>query len=124
MRNTPGVPLTIAELQLSSPLPSPNRHSVHNSQIQRTHHHTRFNHNNHSTLNPASISTSSSSNSLVLPPLHFDPPFSLNPDLYPLATTSTPDAIKRFSFEANGKTNLFEEVQVMYSITQTISTKN
>lgn len=110
MRNTPGVPLTIAEHQLSSPLPSPNRYSVN---IQRPHHHTRFNHTHSSALNPASMSTSSSSNSLVLPPLHFEPPSSLKSDLYPLAATSTPDTIKRFSFEANGRINLFEEVQVM-----------
>ncbi|KAI8645489.1 WD40-repeat-containing domain protein [Parasitella parasitica] len=133
MRSTPGVPLTIAELQLSSPLPSPNRHSSagyaqqhHHShpQPQSSHpelqsqaqsqHHTHFNHITHT--------EATSANPIILPQLHFDPPYSLNPDLYPLANVATPSTMKGFRFKVDGKHGLFEELQITAARKRSAST--
>ncbi|KAK4509841.1 Mitotic spindle checkpoint component mad2 [Mucor velutinosus] len=101
MKSAPGVPLTIAELQLSSPLPSPNRHpSNTTAQQQHQQHTTRLAH-----------TEASSSNATILPQLHFDSPYSLNPDLYPLANITTPHAIKKFTFKVDEKHGVFEEIQ-------------
>ncbi|CEP18911.1 hypothetical protein [Parasitella parasitica] len=113
MRSTPSVPLTIAELQLSSPLPSPNRQST--GYVQHHHHshppppllhsqqqlQAQPQHNTH--FNNITHTEATSSNAVVLPQLHFDPPCSLNPDLYPLANAATPSAMKRFKFQMDGK---------------------
>lgn len=121
MRSIPTVPLTIAELQLSSPLPSPSRHSVLNNNNNNNNsdfhhsHHTLLNtinnsssssSTNNSTLDPASIST------LTLPPIQFDLFHTRNTDLYPLANLSTPKSLKKFYFSVDGKQGLFEELGV------------
>lgn len=116
MRSAPGVPLTIAELQLSSPLPSPSRHSTTVTSNQppqppQQHQHTRFNNITHNSNTEAS-----SSNAIILPQLHVDPPYSLNPDLYPLANIVTPNAMKKFTFKMDEKHGLFEEIQVRIKI--------
>lgn len=140
MRNAPGVPLTIAELQLSSPLPSPSRQSVLNnsnssdsdSNSPLHHHHTQRTLHRH-TLSTNTIHNSSSSSSanisstnstfepasnstltktIIMPPVHFDYPYSLHPDLYPLANAATPSAMKKFTFSIDGKSSTFEEVHV------------
>ena len=117
------VPLTVAELQLSSPLPSPSRHSViqaassnnknNTSDSHLHHHHTIYNYSSSSTkstrFDPVSTTTT---NTMVLPPLQFDYPYTLNPDLYPLAAAPTPPSIKKFTFSMDGKPSLFEEVHV------------
>jgi len=104
MKSAPGVPLTIAELQLSSPLPSPNRHPS-NSTAQQHQQHTRLHH-----------TEASPSDAIILPQLHFDPPYSLNPDLYPLANIATPNAMKKFTFKVDEKHGLFQEIQVNIKI--------
>ncbi|KAI7874607.1 WD40-repeat-containing domain protein [Mucor mucedo] len=117
MRSTPGVPLTIAELQLSSPLPSPSRQSVLNN-----HAHTLSNIINNKSSSSSSLATNSYnstpdlasistlSKSVMLPPLQFEQPNSLHPDLYPLTTANTPNAMKKFTFLVDGRPCLFEEV--------------
>lgn len=100
MKSAPGVPLTIAELQLSSPLPSPNRHPSNTTTAQQ-HTTRRLDH-----------TEASSCNATILPQLHFDPPYSLDPDLYPLANITTPNAIKKLTFKVDGKHGVFEEIQV------------
>lgn len=121
MRSTPGVPLTIAELQLSSPLPSPSRQSVLNN-----HAHTLSNIINNKSSSSSSLannsynstpdlaSISTLSTSVMLPPLQFEQPNTLHPDLYPLTTANTPNAMKKFTFLVDGRPCLFEEVNVWF----------
>ncbi|KAI8074237.1 WD40-repeat-containing domain protein [Gilbertella persicaria] len=112
MRSTPGVPLTIAEAQLSSPLPSPNRHSMNSSHSHSIHSHTHTN-TTYNTYNTTSdLASPIASSSVTLVPLHFDPPRSLHSDLYPLATLPTPNAMRKFSFVVDEKVCIFEEVQI------------
>lgn len=156
MRNAPGVPLTIAELQLSSPLPSPSRQSVlnnsnssdsdsnsplHHHQQQRTpHRHTlstntihnsssssSANISSHSTLTTSTTTIEPASNStfkktIIMPPVHFDFPHSLHPDLYPLANAATPSAMRKFTFSIDGKSSTFEEVHNVNTNTTTTTT--
>jgi hypothetical protein len=121
MRSIPGVPLTIAELQLSSPLPSPSRQSILNSNTQQYHNSSSsssssntYNYNNTTTtLDPASISTSTKT--MFLPRIQFDqssPHHSS--DLYPLANLATPLAMKKFKFSIDGMPSLFEEVSTAH----------
>ncbi|KAL7322579.1 hypothetical protein PS15p_211563 [Mucor circinelloides] len=110
MKSAPGVPLTIAELQLSSPLPSPNRHPS-NSTAQQHQQHTRLHH-----------TEASPSDAIILPQLHFDPPYSLNPDLYPLANIATPNAMKKFTFKVDEKHGLFQEIQATAARKRSAST--
>jgi hypothetical protein len=138
MRSAPGVPLTIAELQLSSPLPSPSRHSVlasnnsnnqqhHSNNINNDNNNNNNNNNTHSssssssssnynntTFDPASISTLTKT--MIIPPIQFDSPNLINPDLYPLANMVTPNAMKKFTFHLDGRPSIFEEVQVHTNI--------
>ncbi|KAG2237723.1 hypothetical protein INT48_009661 [Thamnidium elegans] len=106
MRSAPGVPLTIAELQLSSPLPSPSRQSITNNTPSSS---------SLPTLDSASMSTLTKT--MILPPLQFDNPNTLNTDLYPLTTATTPLGLKNFSFLVDGRPCLFEEVNLTYTNT-------
>lgn len=120
MRSTPGVPLTIAELQLSSPLPSPSRQSVLNNHAHtlstiinnKSSSSSLATNSYNSTPDLASISTLSKS--MMLPPLQFEQPNTLHLDLYPLTTANTPKAMKKFTFLADGRPCLFEEVNVWF----------
>lgn len=103
MRSVPGVPLTIAELQLSSPLPSPSRQSITNNTLSSS---------SSSLPTLDSAFTSTLTKTMILPPLQFDNPNTLNTDLYPLTTATTPLGLKKFSFLVDGRPCLFEEVNV------------
>ncbi|KAI8364176.1 WD40-repeat-containing domain protein [Blakeslea trispora] len=111
MRGAPGVPLTMAESQLSSPLPSPSRHSAntsnsHNTHLN-THSHTSATHTTYSSTSPNNNDNNPSTT--MLPLLSFDPPCSLSTDIYPLATLPTPSAMKQFSFTVGDRVYHFEE---------------
>ncbi|KAI8362744.1 WD40-repeat-containing domain protein [Choanephora cucurbitarum] len=108
MRGAPGVPLTIAESQLSSPLPSPSRHSVNTSNSHSSHPNTHS-HTTRTTYNSTSPNNNNNSLPTMLPLLCFDPPSSLSTDIYPLATLPTPRAMKQFSFTAGERVCHFEE---------------
>lgn len=138
MRNAPGVPLTIAELQLSSPLPSPSRQSA----LSNTHSHqhitsssstssssntpitnnaiTIYN-NDNTSFDPAFISKTKTT--MRLPPIQFDSPTntstfhnhqSSTSDLYPLANLATPQALKKFKFTVDGIPSVFEEISTVH----------
>ncbi|KAI9354174.1 WD40-repeat-containing domain protein [Pilaira anomala] len=103
MKSLPAVPLTIAELQLSSPLPSPSRQSIANNTLSSSS-------SSLTTLDSASMSTLTKT--MILPPLQFDNPNTLNTDLYPLTTATTPLGLKKFTFLVDGRPCLFEEVNM------------
>lgn len=105
MRNTTSLSSKITDIQLSSPLPSPNPQLMNNNQ------------------QPIPVSTTSdlesiptSSESIQLAPLIFEPPYALNTSLYPLAHMETPQAMKKFNFDIDGKPCKFEEIQVKSSL--------
>ncbi|KAI8967872.1 WD40-repeat-containing domain protein [Mycotypha africana] len=126
MRSLQNIPLSIADIQLSSPLPSPSRQSVHmnsshqdstsDSNTQRHPlQHTQFNFANTETNPTTPISllapTSSALNQITLPSLNFESPYFLDPQVYPLKNSTTPGLLKKFVFKVDGIPAYFEEIQ-------------
>jgi hypothetical protein len=92
---------SLAELQLSSPLPSPNRQLSGN------------NNNRHTNLpqQHATHNNTATESAISLEPLYFDSP-QHHSDLYPLASMPTPESIRKFTFTVDGHPSLFVETNV------------
>lgn len=102
------IPTSIAELQLSSPLPSPDQHNIATTN-------NTFSHTTHTptptTTTTTTLLASHSTTTYTLPSLHCD----IKPhELYPLSSLETPSHLKRINFEMNGNPCIFEETNVSF----------
>ncbi|KAG0744133.1 hypothetical protein G6F57_004473 [Rhizopus arrhizus] len=109
------IPTSIAELQLSSPLPSPDQHNTATTN-------NTFSHTTHTptptTTTTTTLLASHSTTTYTLPSLHCD----IKPhELYPLSSLETPTHLKRINFEMNGNPCIFEETNVPLNRKRTAS---